>query len=157
MDKADGEAPPSGVLRARRRGLVRVRAASCCAARAAAAVDLLDGTLDASNIKGGLVLDAGAARRARREAFVVRLFRDRSTQGFVRAISEAPERLGGGFARRARARARRRARALAAPRRREPTAWKGARAIDNRGLGREQGASLENGASWLPSPPAPAS
>ena len=80
-----------------RRALYATGGVVLCGARAAC-VDLLDGTLDASNIKGILVLDAERCAESSPEAFVVRLFRDRSTQGFVRAVSEAPERLGGGFA-----------------------------------------------------------
>ena len=98
VDKVMARHRAAETSRTERRALYATGGVVLCGARAAC-VDLLDGTLDASNIKGILVLDAERCAESSPEAFVVRLFRDRSTQGFVRAISEAPERLGGGFAR----------------------------------------------------------
>ena len=83
--------------RAERKALYATGGVVLCGARAAC-VDLLDGTLDATRIEGILVLDAERCSESSPEAFALRLFRDRSTRGWVSAISEAPERLGGGFA-----------------------------------------------------------
>ena len=83
--------------RAERKALYATGGVVLCGARAAY-VDLLDETLDATRIEGILVLDAERCSESSPEAFALRLFRDRSTRGWVSAISEAPERLGGGFA-----------------------------------------------------------
>ena len=88
VDKVMARHRAAETSRTERRALYATGGVVLCGARAAC-VDLLDGTLDASNIKGILVLDAERCAESSPEAFVVRLFRDRSTQGFVRAISEA--------------------------------------------------------------------
>lgn len=60
-------------------------------------VDLLDNKLDASKITGLLIYNAHRISESSIESFIVRVFRERNRTGFIKAFSEDPEQLQGGF------------------------------------------------------------
>jgi len=60
-------------------------------------VDLLTGRLPGAALSGLLVARAHSLGPASSEAFIARLFRDANPDGFVKAFSEDPEALAGGF------------------------------------------------------------
>lgn len=60
-------------------------------------VDLLNGTVDGSSISGFLVHHAEKVAEFDQESFILRLYRQKCSCGFVKAFSEEPEALSRGF------------------------------------------------------------
>lgn len=61
-------------------------------------VDLLSGLLNPSTITGVLVLHAERIVATSLEAFIIRIYRQRNKQGFLKALSDNPEPFTNGFA-----------------------------------------------------------
>ena len=60
-------------------------------------VDFLNGVVDASRVHGFLVHNAHRVHDATTEAFILRVYRQRNSQGFIKAFTDDPETLSGGF------------------------------------------------------------
>jgi DNA excision repair protein ERCC-4 len=60
-------------------------------------VDFLSGLLDASTVTGLLVLHADRISATSLEAFIIRCFRQKNKQGFLKAFSDQPEPFASGF------------------------------------------------------------
>ena len=56
-------------------------------------VDLLDGKVDATKVSGFLILDAHRISEISIESFILRVYRERNRDGFIKAFSEDPEQL----------------------------------------------------------------
>ncbi|KAF2160127.1 hypothetical protein M409DRAFT_29423 [Zasmidium cellare ATCC 36951] len=60
-------------------------------------VDFLSGLLDPTTVTGLVVLHAERIAATRLEAFIVRIYRQKNKNGFLKAFSDQPEPLTGGF------------------------------------------------------------
>lgn len=60
-------------------------------------VDMLDGKVDPASILGFIVMNAHRVTDSSIEPFIIRVFREHNSTGFVKAFSEEPEQLLGGF------------------------------------------------------------
>jgi DNA excision repair protein ERCC-4 len=61
-------------------------------------VDLLNGTVKADEIDGLLVAHAESVTDTSTEAFIIRIFSSQNSSGFIKAFTDAPDRLLSGFA-----------------------------------------------------------
>lgn len=62
-------------------------------------VDLLDGKVDATKVSGFLIFDAHRISEVSIESFILRVYRERNREGFIKAFSEDPEQLQSRFGR----------------------------------------------------------